>query len=93
MNNDKSIYTFYKKLNHLRNEDKTLIYGDFNDLLITKNVFVYERTYQNKKYIIALNFSKKKRSINYNQDVVLSNYERNAFDGQLMPYEGIIMKG
>ena len=88
-----SVYSFYKQLLKIRNNDETIVYGDFQDLLITRKVFVFERSLGDKKYIIAVNFSTKKQTINYSGDVVLSNYERKAFDGYLMPYEGIILKG
>jgi oligo-1,6-glucosidase len=93
INNPDSIYSFYQKLIHLRNRDNVVIYGDFNELLITKSIFIFERVFENKKYIMAFNFSSKKRAINYQGNVILSNYERIDFDGYLMPYEGIILKG
>lgn len=91
-NHSNSVWTYYQKMISLRNTNKTLIYGDFKDLLITRHVFVFERFDQNTRYIIAINFSKNQRKINFTGDVIISNYNTPIFQKTLQPFEAIVLK-
>lgn len=58
---------FYKKLIKLRNESLALKIGNFNTLLTDdkNDVYAFERTYQNERFIIVFNNS------SVNQDVII----------------------
>ena len=86
-----SILTFYKKIIKIRKDNEVLVYGDFNDLIIKKSVFVFERYNENTKLIIAINITKKTQRINFIGKIILSNYKREQFDGTLSPFEGSII--
>ncbi|QMS84646.1 alpha-glucosidase [Candidatus Xianfuyuplasma coldseepsis] len=88
-----TIWSYYQTLIHLRNNDQTLIYGDFEKMYIDKHVFIFRRYDEQEAYIIAVNFSTKKRTISYRGDVLISNYNTTRFNGVLQPYEAIILKG
>ena len=99
---ENSIYNFYKKLFSLKKSEEyhdVFTYGDFNSYLDdNKNVFVYTRTFENKKILvianmneyvenIALNFETKKTLLqNYNKDYAsLDNLK-------LEPYEACVLE-
>lgn len=88
-----SIWSYYKDMISFRNQDQTLIYGDFEKIYTDKHIFIYRRYDEYESYLIALNFSSKKRTISYRGDVVKSNYNTTSFNGILQPYEAIILKG
>ena len=87
-----SILNFYKQLIGLRKTEETLVKGDFTELLITNHLFAYERQYQDKSLIIIVNSSKKKQRISIKGELVLSNYKRTDFNGNLSPYEAVILR-
>lgn len=90
--NQNSILSFYKEIIKNRKDNDVLIYGDFRELYISKKVFVFERYLKDEKVIIAVNITKKQQSINYSGELMLSNYNRESFNGTLAPYEGVIIK-
>lgn len=87
-----SILSFYKEIIKNRKDNDVLIYGDFKELHVSKKVFVFERYLKDEKVIIAVNITKKQQSINYSGELMLSNYNRESFNGTLAPYEGVIIK-
>ncbi|WP_461205841.1 glycoside hydrolase family 13 protein [Clostridium sp. DL1XJH146] len=87
-----SIRSYYKKMIKLRDESMILKYGEFEALEISKNIFVYKRTYENNSLTILLNFSKMSCKANFNGNVIISNTKRTDYDGVLQPYEAIILK-
>lgn len=93
MNDENSLWHYYKKLIELRRENPILIYGDFK--LYYKNskkLFVYERSYKGKKALIILNVSEKESKLripkgwNLKKDrLLLANYQEQS--DILKPYE------
>lgn len=63
---DSELFTYYKKLIHLRLSSNALMLGDFQTLLIDdeKDVYVFQRSYQNEKIIVAINNSNSSQTIN-----------------------------
>lgn len=73
-----SILNFYKKIIKLRNSNDVLINGEFNLLWPDhKQLFAYERIYENKKYTIICNISNKNTNLpkKISGNVVLSNFD------------------
>ena len=93
LNDPNSIWSYYQKMIAYRKNNEVMIYGDFNDLIITKKIFVFERTLNEEKCIVAVNFSKKSIKIPYQGTIEISNYNETTFEGVLKPYQAIVMKG
>lgn len=89
--NDSSILSFYKKIILIRDTSEVLKYGEFKMLEINKDTFVYIRQLKDKKFIVALNFSKRFHSIKVKGKLVCSNYNDSEFGGTLRPYEGVVI--
>jgi oligo-1,6-glucosidase len=93
---DESIVSFYKKMISIRQQDNTLIYGDFKELVIHKNYFVFERSDTMNRYIIAINLSSKiiqESMLSEDLEILINNYNKPFVGGQLQPYQAIILKG
>ena len=52
-----SIFYTYQKLIALRKQNDWIVYGDYQLLPTSKNIFAYLRKYKGKKYLIVVNFS------------------------------------
>ncbi len=85
----KSIWSFYKKMIHLRQNWKVLVYGT-TDLADSgcPDVYAYIREDQYTKMLIASNLSEKHCTWNspYDAELLLSNYSKRE-KGKLQPYE------
>lgn len=103
VNNPDSVRSFYKALIALRSDNEVLKYGSFEPVRIKKHLFIYRRELNGESLAIVLNFSGSAQKVSLNrsgdstqdsssQSIVLSNYEREAFDGMLQPYEALILK-
>ncbi|MDA7730829.1 alpha-glucosidase [Flavobacteriaceae bacterium] len=67
LNNEDSIFHFYRKLLQIRKQSKDLIYGNYLDLDPNhQNIFMYQRVGLKTTYLMILNMSDS--SINYNFD-------------------------
>ena len=67
LNNEDSIFHFYRKLLQIRKQSKDLIYGNYFDLDPNhQNIFMYQRVGLKTTYLMILNMSDS--SINYNFD-------------------------
>ncbi|ESL04456.1 oligo-1,6-glucosidase [Catonella morbi ATCC 51271] len=88
-----SVFNYYKKLIALRKEYEIIVYGDYNLLLPEdKDLFVYERSLDGKKLLVACNFSEKEREFDFspvkNGKVLINNYEGFSLENKkLRPYE------
>ena len=97
-----SVLNFYKKLIHLRKNTPTLIYGQYLDLRPRCNrIWLYERTFEQEKYLIMTNFTAQKQSFEVKQivekkELVLANsLVENDLSNQifeLKPYESRIYR-
>lgn len=87
-----SILNFYKKAIKVRREHPVLIYGSFENEVINGHFFSFIRKYDDQKVRTLINLSKKTLTVNHTGKVLLSNYDKEYFDGILMPYEGVIIK-
>lgn len=92
LNDPNSVRSFYKTMIRLRSDNEILIRGTFIPVAINKHLFIYRRELYGNSLTVLLNFSSKARKVNYAGDVILSNYDKKMFDGELMPYEAILLK-
>lgn len=92
MNDPHSILSFYKTMIALRSGSNILKYGAFTPVTISKYLFSYKRQWEGESLTVLLNFSSRPRKASGGGEMVLSNYDRESYDGILMPYEGVILK-
>jgi oligo-1,6-glucosidase len=94
---DDSLLSFYKKMIALRASSDTLKYGDFAPEYSDSSVLAYSRTQLGEGlYTIILNFSGKPASTPFEGNlmgkVVVSNVGRKDYDGNLSPWEAVVLK-
>ncbi|WP_010239842.1 glycoside hydrolase family 13 protein [Clostridium arbusti] len=102
VNDENSVYNYYKKLISLRKEYEIIIYGDYELLLPEdKNIYAYIRNLNNEKLLVICNFSKyimdfevPKELKGKEAEMLISNYpEEKIVDNiSLRPYETRVYK-
>ena len=101
INDENSIYNFYKKLLSLRKSDEyvnTFVYGKFNEVYPEiKNIFAYIREDENHKVLVVTNMKDNHEKINLDFKVnktLLSNYnkEYDSLDITLAPFEAFVVE-
>lgn len=92
-----SVFHYYKKLISLRKEYDIIVYGHY-DLLLAEdeNLYVYERSWEDKKLLVACNFSENTVDFDFAKysegQVLIQNYKDNEYtEGKLRPYEAIVV--
>ena len=97
MARENSVFNYYKKLIALRKEYEIIVYGDYNLLLLEdEDLFVYERSLDGKKLLIACNFSENEREFDFdivkNGKILTNNYEEfNLINKKLRPFETVVV--
>jgi len=96
-NRTDSILTFYKKMIALRSASHTLKYGDFAPAYTDKQVMSYTRTITGEEqFIIIFNLSDKPATSPFEGNlmgkVVVTNVGRANYDGNLAPWEAVVLK-
>ena len=97
-NNPNSPLNYFRNIIKYRKSEPTLVYGKYT--LLDKenpNVYAYTREWEGKKLLILLNFSKQIAAANTGFDiskaiVKMNNYSDFAADGQLKPYQAVILE-
>lgn len=92
MKDPNSIRSFYKILIALRAGSEVLKFGTFVPVASNKNLFIYKRELNGQSLTVLLNFSSHSCKASYHGDVVLSNYNKESYNGLLQPYEAVILK-
>ena len=87
-----SIWSWYKDLAALRRDRAALRHGSFVPLEAGAQVFAYRRELEGERMTVVLNFSGKPASVSHRGALVRSNYPREGFDGQLGPWEAVILE-
>ncbi len=90
--NPDSLLNYYKQLIPLRRGSETLLFGSFEPLRISDEVFAYRRVGAGEAYTVVLNFSDKPQRVPYVGELVLSNYGYSRYDGLLQPCESVILR-
>ena len=97
MARENSVFNYYKKLIALRKEYEIIVYGDYNLLLPEdEDLFVYERSLDGKKLLVACNFSENEREFDFdtvkNGKILINNYEEfNLINRKLRPFETVVV--
>ena len=97
MARENSVFNYYKKLIALRKEYEIIVYGDYNLLLPEdEDLFVYERSLDGKKLLVACNFSENERKFDFdsvkNGKILTNNYEEfNLINKKLRPFETVVV--
>ncbi|MDZ4843932.1 MAG: alpha-amylase family glycosyl hydrolase [Chitinophagales bacterium] len=88
-----SLLNFYKQVIALRNATPALQNGKLSvaTAYCTKHVFAFYRREGEEKYLVALNFSKKKRAVAAAGEQILSTHARHR-QAELLPFEGRVFK-
>jgi oligo-1,6-glucosidase len=93
-----SCLNYFRKMTKLRKENEVLIYGKFT-LLDKENpdVFTYTREFNNRRFLVMLNFKDKEATANTGIDlskatVLINNYPTASTNGSLKPYEAVIFE-
>jgi len=100
---ENSIFNYYKELIILRKREDIIKYGTFELLLKDhKEAFVYTRSYNNEKLLVACNFYGNNITLDLGEEfnsreaeILISNYNNNdVLNSQikLRPYEAIVYK-
>jgi oligo-1,6-glucosidase len=98
---ESSIYHYYRKLIQLRKEHPVIVHGSY-DILVPEDesIYVYTRTLESQKLFVLLNFTNEDQSFDVPADlqgkkneILISNYEANTeykSSISLKPYEAIV---
>ncbi|SHF94973.1 glycoside hydrolase family 13 protein [Ornithinibacillus halophilus] len=106
VNDENSIYHYYRELIQLRKTHPIIVYGDY-DLILDEHeqIYAYTRTYEGEKLLVLTNFSEEEVKFDLPSDVsfeadelLISNYPQNGGvedynSFTLKPYEARVYKG
>lgn len=98
-----SIFYYYKNLINIRKQNPCLIYGQYIPFLKEHDsVFVYQRNYEEEKFLIVINFFgppvdiKLPKNISFKDyELIISNYDENKYEDNILslkPYESLVLK-
>ncbi|EKQ50260.1 MULTISPECIES: alpha-glucosidase [unclassified Clostridium] len=99
LNDENSIFNYYKKLIRIRKENPVVVYGAYELVLEdNKEVFAYTRTLKDEKLLIICNFTERKAVFKCDEltkfehkELLISNYDVEASGSidnmELKPYE------
>ncbi|MDO4566212.1 MAG: alpha-amylase family glycosyl hydrolase, partial [Oscillospiraceae bacterium] len=86
-----SVLNYYRDMIRTRSVSDTLKYGSFK-LLEAKGSFVaFERSFEGRRALVLLNFSRRARKTRYAGQLVISSAGREDFGGTLLPWEAVIL--
>ena len=95
-----SVLNHFRRLTQLRNEELTLVYGDYHLLFAEhEHVYAYTRTLDSKTITVLMNFSEYAQvldiiHVKLPQAVLVNNYkgiDRNEKTIRLLPYQAVVM--
>ena len=94
--NENSVLNYFRKLNNLRQNNETFLYGDYEELLKDdEKIFAFVRSIENKKIYVLVNFTldEVKFSAEFlsQAKLIFGNYE-NHDAGILRPLEAVIFE-
>ena len=92
-NDPNSLRSWYKTLIALRKENPTLLWGDFRLLEAGDTLCAYQRVGEDETLTIVLNCCDQMQQTQYTGDVVLSSYGSHTFNGALLPWEAVVLRG
>jgi len=94
-----SIFHYYKKLIGLRKENEVIVYGKYDILLEdSEEIWTYTRTLNNERLFVVCNFTNKHLTFStdelvksHSKELLISNYEEH-FQDELRPYEARVYR-
>ena len=101
VNDENSIYHYYRQLIQLRKEHPIIVHGRY-DILVPEDesIYVYTRTLEFQKLLVLLNFTDKEQGFavpdelqGKKNEILISNYDAGegyGSDVSLRPYEAIV---
>ncbi len=95
---ENSVLNYFRQMIRFRKENLVLVYGKYTLLdADNESVYAYTRELDGKKFLILLNFSEADATAETGLDlstakVLLGNYETPSADGNLKPYEAVILE-
>jgi len=89
--NSASVLGYYKKAIKVRAENEVLIYGSFEVKRSSNSVFIFQRKLSGEQVSVILNLGTKTHTVNTTGKVLLSNYDKEYFNGILLPYEAVVL--
>ncbi|WP_300696592.1 alpha-glucosidase [uncultured Clostridium sp.] len=101
LEDENSIFHHYRKLINIRNNNDTIIYGDYTLLCPEdKNIFAYTSELNGDKLLVICNFYDKEVTFDFDDnfdssEILLSNYEDSSLltaKLNLRPYEAIMFR-
>jgi alpha-glucosidase len=94
---DRSMLSLYRRLIRLRRQEPAIAVGDYREVAVTEDVFVFERSFGARRLWVALNFSASFQHLATlaGAAVLLSTGARSSHSSpqdaaRLEPYEGLI---
>ena len=85
-----SVLNFTRKMIKLRKENKALVYGSFEQIRTSSNIFAYYRKLDDQKFMIIMNLTDKDQLYPFKIDNTLINSNYRKYSNRLRPYEANI---
>ena len=96
MDDDSSIRAFYKKLIRMRKEMSVISEGKIEFMLRDDpNVLCYRRWNEDREILVLCNLTGAEQTVSIDgawNKILLSNRERDAFTGKLLPYDCVVLE-
>ncbi|MGL5616080.1 MAG: alpha-glucosidase [Sarcina sp.] len=102
LEDENSIFNFYKNLIKLKKSSETLIYGEYSLIENTvDNIFAYRRTLNGESYLVLANLGIEEEIFKFektltNENLIMSNYDLKDYEirgeVKLKPYESRVYK-
>ncbi|MFW6018645.1 MAG: glycoside hydrolase family 13 protein [Halapricum sp.] len=94
---DRSVWWYYRELIELREDEETLVYGEYDLLDVSDPVYAFTRTLGDDELLVVLNWSDREQSPSLSVEdatLLIGNYEDEApgLDASLRPYEARIYR-
>jgi oligo-1,6-glucosidase len=95
-----SVLNHFRRMAKLRNENKILVYGDYEILQKEHpTVYAYTRAHEGEKWLVLLNFSEETSNFSSPEllqlnEVMINNYDEMDIRGnvvEMKPYQAVIL--
>lgn len=87
----KSILNYYKQLLRLRRQ-AVFVQGSWYLEETSDELYIYTREHANEKVTVLCNLSDQEQNFKCDGTVLLSNLQRQTYDGKLHPYEALVVQ-
>jgi glycosidase len=91
-NNSQSVLNYFRKMLAFKKANAAFSLGSYREISIDDNAFIYERTYNDDRFILVCNFKNTSTPEVEDGEVVLSNLDRKSAKGTYQPYECAVIK-